>query len=677
MAKENAQLLVVDHSPEGAEEINSLLRNSGIIIRINFAKTIYQAEKSLKSNLHMLLIYNVSAAKSVSLSKLLQLAEKHGVNAAIRFSPEDPAVLVEALNFHSCIAINIEEDGQLIKLVQGLLESGASKQKFDDLKARTDELQARYELLLDSSRESTAYIHEGLHIYANRAYLELLQVENFDDIEAVSLLDLMSSNQIDLKKLLRDMNKGSYPEGSVRVTISNPAGNKFESELIFSPARYDGEDCIQMMVQEIDANATLKSELARLKNTDPVTQFANRKAFVEALSQHIAQEHTGDNSSAVFYLEADGSQELFASLGASAWDIFMIDFAAVIKACINEDECAARFNDHAFALLIHRDSKRSLQAVGKYIVSAFAEHNPESENHSLSVTCSIGITTVGSLSRDADEVIDQARSAFTQASQKGNCTKQYQPQLEPVASDDEDQSWVDRIRYAIDNQDLYSVQQSIVNLEGESEGLFESKTFLCDQDHDLQAEQFMPIAERNDLGTTIDRHVIKGLLAAIAGTGDRHIISLSTNSLMDFSFPSWFIHQLEECGVQGSQVILQLSAIAVEANLKTAKRLIDEIRPSGCEFSLSLFDDQRKICALLDQLDILLIKLKPGLTENLKNNSEHQTIVRNVVKATSGMPVDVFADDIQDAADLAVLWQCGVKLVAGDFLNESPQVVGQ
>ena len=45
---------------------------------------------------------------------------------------------------------------------------------------------------------------------------------------------------------------------------------------------------------------------------------------------------------------------------------------------------------------------------------------------------------------------------------------------------------------------------------------------------DIQAGEFMLAAERNDLGGTIDRHVIPQLMVAIAGTGDRHIISLST-----------------------------------------------------------------------------------------------------------------------------------------------------
>ncbi len=487
----------------------------------------------------------------------------------------------------------------------------------------------------------------------------------------------MSSEEVSLKKLLRDINKGQYPKDATKVVINIPSGNTVEVELVFSPARFDGENCIQMMVQEIDANAVLKEELNRLRRTDPVTHLVNRKTFSEIVDQHIEQAQATDNASAVIYTEADGVRELRASLGVSGWDSFMIEFAAVIKDCIIGGDIAARIDDNGFALLVSRDDKSGLNAIGDRIVSKLGSHTSEVDNLSLSVTCSVGIAMFGNQVENSDEAIDHARNAFAVAAMAGNSINHYKPQLISVDSNKRDQHWVERIRYALDNHDLYSVQQSIVNLEGESEGLFESKTFLREEDHDLAVEQFLPIAERNDLGTTIDRYVISGLMTAIAGTGDRHIISLSKNSLLDFSFPSWFIHQLKELDVQGEQLVLQLSAPSVKENLKPAKRLIDELKPHGCGFSLSSFDDQRSICSLLDQLDISLVKLRPELTKELTNNSAHQDIVRKVVQVAESKRVCVVADDIHDAADLAVLWQCGVKLVAGDFLQESPQVVGQ
>lgn len=187
----------------------------------------------------------------------------------------------------------------------------------------------------------------------------------------------------------------------------------------------------------------------------------------------------------------------------------------------------------------------------------------------------------------------------------------------------------------------------------------------------------MLAAERNDLGSTIDRHIIPQLMVAIAGTGDKHIIALSSNSILDFSFPHWFQRMLGETEVEGSQLILQISAIIAESNLKPTRRVIDELQELGCGFVLSEFDNDRRTIQLLEHLPVNMIKLRPGLAQGLSSNMPNQEIIRAVVRAVEPYEITIIADEVQDASDLAVLWQCGVKLVTGDFLNEAPQVVGQ
>jgi diguanylate cyclase (GGDEF)-like protein len=675
MAMDSTHLIVIDHSPECAEPINSLLRNSGIIVHTNFAKTTAQAEKLIKSNHPILLIYNESAPDSVPLVKVLQLAEKYDIPSAVRFTPQDPSLLTDAMSFFSCIAINIEEDDHLIGVVKRLLRSDSSQKGIDEIQSRLDELQTRHQLLLDSSREPTAYIHEGLHSYANPAYLELLQVKSFQDLGAISLLEIMSSEDTNLKVLLREMNKGSFQQKPVPVMINTPAGSSIDAELVFYPAMYDGEDCIQMMVQKADTNAVLQGELDRLRRTDPVTGLVNRKTFLEILNQLSEQEQT--ETSAVLYIEADNCQDVQSRLGPSAWDDFMASFAARIKEELDPGDIAARFSDNGITVLISRKGKKPVSTATTGLTNCIESTDFTVGDHTISGSCSIGYTFLGDFSGTGDELIIQARKAFVQAALEGDCAKQYKPVLKPTESVEGDEQWVERIKFALDNQEIYSIQQSITNLEGESEGLFESKTFIREDGEDISAEKFVAVAERNDLGATLDRHVLSGLMKAIAGTGDQHIISLSTNSLMDFSFPSWLIHQLEELGVQGSQLVLQLSVPSVLDNLKPAKRLIEELKPYNCGFSLSSFDDQSQTSSLLDELAINMVKLRTDLTDGLTKNTALQDVVSNVVKAAKGNQVKVIADGIQDAAELAALWQCGVTLVAGDFLQESSQVIGQ
>jgi diguanylate cyclase (GGDEF)-like protein len=674
---DSAYLLVIDDSPESAEEINSLLRNSGISIHVLFASTTAETKLAIEANPPCLVIHNLGAKSGAPVSEVINLCTKNHIPIAIRFSPHSPDRLFEVLACGCCIALNAEDNSQLTSLVQQQLRSGRTATDQAGLEQKLEELEYRYQLLLDSARDSIAYIHEGLHVYANRAYLECMQVNELNEISGLSLLELMRGDDTDLKQLFRNMQKGEFAEKSVPVTVTNPSGTEFKVELTFSAAKFEGEDCIQMVMREKDGNALLKEELNRLRHIDELTQLANRKAFTEHLDGFIEENRTSEVSSAVFYVEPDDIESLQRDLGVNGMDSFIADLAQVIQRCIGADDLAARFSDHGFAILARHTDKMGVQDVGDCVVQSFSNHIVELEGKTITASCSAGMATLGTLTHSADEVLSQAHTAFSEASQSGNRMVRYKPQLTTVASDEEDKHWVERIRYALNNRDLYSIQQSIVNLDGELEGLFENRTFLREEDGDRSPEEFLPAAERNDLGSSIDRYVIPGLLKAISGTGDRHIINLSCNSILDFSFPGWFGRQLDENDVQGTQVIIQLSARSAESNLKPAGRLIEELKPLGCTFSLSGFDDQRKYCQLLEHLDISLVKLRHGLAQGVNHNSPHLDIIRNVVSETEPADIAVIADEVQDAADLAVLWQCGVKLVAGEFLKEAPQVVGQ
>lgn len=674
----SAYLLVIDSSPDHAQVINSFLRNSGVAVRVVNANGLDELEAVLTEKTPFLILIGRDLPATMKISQILQTAEQHSTPVVMQFKPEDTANIEAAIATHPLLIINAEENDQLMQVVKQHMSGGKTIREYDELLQKQEELQHRYNLLLDSARDSIAYIHEGLHVYANRAYLDLLQVKTLDEIEGLSLLELMTpEEEVDLKQILRDLNQGVFPEGSLVVTI-NTLGNKhLKAELTFSSARFNGEQCIQMMVRQQDANHILHEELDRLRRIDQLTQMINRKTFTARLSELIEEGKAGDHRTAVMYIETDGITELQQDLGMDGIDTYIMDLANVITACIGENDTPSRISDHGFAVLIKRDEPSSLQEPGKRILENYANHIIDLGEQAKTASCSIGMTTLGPLTRDAMEVLAQAKTAFMQAAQTGNALVRFKPALTTVHSGESERDWVERIRYALNNHDFYTVQQSIVDLEGENEGLFENRTFMREENGDTQASEFMLAAERNDLGSTIDRHVIPQIMLAIAGTGDRHIISLSTNSILDFSFPNWFQRMLKETEVEGSQLILQVSAIVAESHLKPTRRVIDELQLSGCDFVLSEFDNDRRTIQLLDHLPVRMIKLRPGLAQGLSSNTTNQEIIRAVVRAVESNDITIIADEVRDASDLAVLWQCGVRLVTGDFLNEAPQVVGQ
>lgn len=675
---DSAYLLIIDKSPDHAQVVNSFLRNAGMAVRTVTASNVDQLEAALKEKSPFLILLGTQLPESIKIGQIKQVADQYSTPVALQVKPDDLSVVTAAIASHPVLLINAEENDQLMQVVKQHMSGGKTAREYQGLAQKLEELRHRYKLLLDSARDSIAYVHEGLHVYANRAYLDLLQVKALDDIKGVSLLELMSpENGTNLKKLLRDMNQDIFPAETLAVTINTPGNSHLKAELTFSPVRFNNEQCIQMVVREHDTNLVLQEELDRLRRIDQLTQFINRQTFTARLSGLIEEERNDDYSSAVLYVETDGVNDLQQALGMEGIDTCVMDLANVISGCTEDSDIPARFSDHGFAILIQRDNKSDLHKTGDRIIENYSNHIIDLGEKTLSASCSIGMATIGSMTHDADEVIAHARTAFKEAAKKGGSLVRFKPTLTTVSSGEADRDWVERIHYALNNHDFYTVQQSIVDLEGENEGLFENRTYMREEEGDTHAGEFMPAAERNDLGSMIDRHVIPQLMLAIAGTGDKHIITLSSNSILDFSFPHWFERMIKETEVEGSQLVLQISAIVAETNLKPTRRLIDELKDLGCSFVLSEFDNDRRTIQLLDHLPVNMIKLRPGLARGLSSNTANQEIIRAVVRAVETLDLTIIADEVEDASDLAVLWQCGVKLVTGDFLNEAPQVVGQ
>ena len=674
---ESTSLLVIDKSPESAERINSLLRNSGIKVRIIHTPRILDVKIALDQDSPFLVIYSDADSKYANIEEASTLAHQYQVPFAIHSDFRSAADLIEALKLSPSLVIYSEGESHLTTTVSRLLsqyDMGKSGLQRQD---RLDEIEQRYDLLLESARDAIAYIHEGLHVYANRAYLEALRSKDLSDISGISLLELMQTEEGTIKKVVQGLSRGAYPQEPLKVNVTRPDGSTFGANLAFSPTRYQGENCTQMLMNECDAAAGLAAELEHLRKIDPLTHFANKHSFAERVDEELTKPRTVESVASVLYIEPDGMAELLEDLDVSAVDSLTIDLAQVMKSCLGPQDVAARISDLGFAVLTTQSNMESVEKLAGRILESYCGHLVEIDDRSFSVSCSIGIATLGRLAKNSTQVIAGARKAHAEASATGNVAITFRPQLIAVSSFEDDRPLIDRLKLALKHQDFYAVQQTIIDLDGEGAHLVENLIYMRDDTGDQAPHQYMAIAERNDLAGLVDRLIIPGLLKSFVETPDRQIVSLSGNSILDYSFPGWLCEQMVECCVEPGKLILQVNVATAVANLKPVQRLMHELERFGCKLSIAGFDAERRTRQVLEHLNASYIKILPALTEKLSGNTEQQEVVRAIVDAAEARKAAVIADEVADTSSLSILWQCGVKLIAGAFLKESSQVVGQ
>ena len=156
------------------------------------------------------------------------------------------------------------------------------------IEAALRESERRCEALLDSSRDPIAYVHEGMHVRANKAYLEMFGFDDFEDVEGMSILDMIATDDADdFKALLKRLSKGEKPPQRLNLKAQRSDGSTFDATMEFTEASYEGEPCQQITFRRQMVDANLAQELDALRSKDLVTELFNRQHTI-ALVENAA-----------------------------------------------------------------------------------------------------------------------------------------------------------------------------------------------------------------------------------------------------------------------------------------------------------------------------------------------------------------------------------------------------
>src|SRR3990167_9068619 len=154
-----------------------------------------------------------------------------------------------------------------------------------------------------------------MHIYANRAYLELFCYEDGEELEGIPMIDLIAgSDQANFKDFLKNYQNA---EGNAELACTGikETGQSFKARMGFSPATYAGEPCIQVVIRAESGNAELEQRLREISSQDLVTSLHNRSHFIELMDSAAERAVNAGQTACVAYIRVDRYAALLAQPG--------------------------------------------------------------------------------------------------------------------------------------------------------------------------------------------------------------------------------------------------------------------------------------------------------------------------------------------------------------------------
>jgi len=280
--KKTIRLLILEDSQNEAERLVTLFRNAGQATRVHRLTSSDDLADALQQTWDLL----ISAPTSSNLdpSEAIGAIRKQAKDIPViqLIDGNDTDAISEALALGAQRALPQGEDEWLIMVANRELANLDERRARRSAEVALREAEKRCQLLLESSVDAIAYVHDGMHIYANRAYLELFGYEDVEELEGMPMIDLIAScDQGEFKGFLK---RYQSLQGSAELVCGGVRadGGNFKARMHFSPATYDGEPCIQVVIRAESGNDELE-KLREISSQDQVTGLYNRNHFLELL----------------------------------------------------------------------------------------------------------------------------------------------------------------------------------------------------------------------------------------------------------------------------------------------------------------------------------------------------------------------------------------------------------
>jgi len=686
MAKHTSEIriLVVTDDPSAPRELLQML-GEGAGVKTLFADTSNAVSRTFESEAVDLILIQVDPDDLGLLDAVARVAREQSdsvpILAVIKADDGRAAVAAGSIGVEGLVfATNTR---QMKRLALFLVESVRARRDARVAVRRLEEIEDRYTLLLDSSSEAIAYLHEGLHIYANPAYLELFNYESFEELEGLSMLDLLSSSDdgTDLKKVLKALAKDEIPDDAMVLNAHRQDGTDFEATVSFSPARYGGEYCAQMLVRErlMNADPELAAELEKLKTSDMLTGLLNRQAFLEQIRHH-ADNRENKSGLAVLLISLDKHEQLQSKLGLGATDALIKQSAELFSEASGDSLAMARISDHTFGLLVDTKTKEDAERLAARMIEHCSGRIIDVRDISLTVSASVGLSIAGTDLDDTDPLLAQADSALSEALRAGgNGFVRYRPRVSGDA-DEDDTAWAERLHHALDNDEFRLVTSPITSMEDDAFLINEVETRLRSEDSEevIMPSVYLPVASRLDIAAKLDEDMLRRLVALLGEKepADDHywLVPLCLDTMNDQSVLGKISNTFKANHLDPARIIWGLREPEVREKLRRAQGFIEHLRPEGCRFALCDVAPDASYEPLVRHLEIDFIRLAPEMIENLSGNDDLRQKLAEIVGCADEHQVRVIAPKVEHTGDLATLWQFGITLVQGDFVREEATV---
>lgn len=672
-------LIVLSATRDPVEAINGMLRRAGEPAHCTWIPALRDLGDALTQINPELLVHVMADEQELEAVIAIRDHVAPTVPILALARETDEAAIANALMLGARDLASLAHPDRLQAVMMRELETFRARRTLDAAQRAAQDARSQLDTVLERSNDAIIQVQEGIVTDANPAWLELFGV--VEGIAGQPVMDLFeeSSHPALRGALAACLQRRWSGDHTLRANALPADGSILPVEIALAMGEHDGEPSVRLVVPSAPRAHAAQAQPRAADGPAAADPYAllPRRELLAALGERLATRQTG-GMRCLAVVKLDKFASLERVIGVTASEEVVSEFVRLLRETVRPKELIGRLGGLLFLALLERGNENDVNAWAEQLLARVQKHVMRIRDKAVSVTCTIGLSTVSPGRAGLDAAVSDALEACRRGSARGGNQSVTSGQADAESRVmSYDKVWVKHIKAALMENRFRLVQQPIASLRGEDPGMFDVLVRMIDpQGKEVLPSEFMAAAARNDLMKNIDRWVVGASLSFAAQKKPECLfVRLSRETVKDDSFLEWLDNHLRSSRAEPARLCFQVTEESAATYITQVKALAVALRGRRFRFALESFGGGRDSLGMLEAVPLDFVKIDGAVIQGLAADPQLQQRVRALVDVAQRRSVQTVGERVEDANTMAVLWQLGVQYIQGYFVNEPEEVV--
>ncbi len=420
-----------------------------------------------------------------------------------------------------------------------------------------------------------------------------------------------------------------------------------------------------------------QEDLEYLSYHDALTDLPNRRLFELRLDHALELSKRNGTKAAVLFLDCDHFKQTNDTLGHNVGDELLKAVSKRLEKGLRKTDTLARIGGDEFTVLIEEvDNIDEVNTVIEKISEDFKAAFLCGE-HKISITASVGIALYPDDGSDSMTLIKNADLAMYKSKEKGrNRHTFFSKKLSDFLEERTKQTRA--LKSAAEKSDEFTLlYQPKISLHNNKTTAVEALIRWDSPELGfVPTEQFISLAEETHLIIPVGEWVLKQACSDFVkllgeGYAIEHIsINVSSIQLIHSDMTASLKRVIAATGIAADQIELEITESYIATNTQKVLQTLHDIRAMGINLAIDDFGTGYSSMSYLQKLPVTRLKIDKSFTEGLPDSPEHIAITKAIIALAKTFDLEITAEGVETAPQVALLKQEECDEVQGYFYSE-------